>query len=297
VPASSAALPPLIDVHMHYGRLYLHDEPQGLTPEALLKFMDDFGIERAALLPIESPEEAHFYVTTEYAVEIARRHPDRFIPFCNVDPRIGSPDNADLIRGRLAEHKEQGCRGYGEAMTGLWVDDERLQRVYEACGELSIPIIFHFDSYRNRDDKGLPRFEKMLRKFPDTIFVGHGQHFWAEISGDVTEEEFGTYPERPVAPGGAVPRLMEQCPNLYADLSAGSAFNGLTRDPEFGFGFLEKWQDRLMFATDICVTRHLPTEPRIIGYLRSALQSGRIDEAAAARICRENAVRVFDLDA
>lgn len=180
-------LPGLIDVHLHVGRLYVDDE-KGLLPELLLDFMDRSGIEQAALLPIESPEEAHFFITTEYVLEICRKHPDRFIPFCNVDPRIGTKDNSSQIYPRLKQYKEAGCKGYGEAMSGLFIDNERLQRVYVACGELHLPIIFHIDRYRNIDEKGFPRLERMLQVYPKTIFVGHGQHFWAEISGDVREE-------------------------------------------------------------------------------------------------------------
>ncbi|MFA6928952.1 MAG: hypothetical protein WCT05_01395, partial [Lentisphaeria bacterium] len=36
------------------------------------------------------------------------------------------------------------------------------------------------------------------------------------------------------------------------DLSAGSGCNALTRDPDFAFQFLEEFQDRLFFGTDVC---------------------------------------------
>ena len=279
-----------IDTHMHAGKLYV-GEPH-LTPEYLLTFMDDLEIDRAILLPIESPEEAHYYVTTEEIIGYASGHPDRFIAGCNVDPRIGTGDNARLIHARLKEYRERGCVSYGEAMTGLWIDDERLQRVYASCGELGMPIVYHIDGLRNRDERGFPRFERMLASFPDTVFVGHAQHFWAEISGDVTEEQFSAYPEGPVAPGGALERLFVSYPNLYADISAGSGLNALTRDPDYGFAFLERFADRLFFGTDIC--RHGLDIPHA-KFLIDARDSGRISETIFRKIARENAERVFDI--
>ena len=45
-------------------------------------------------------------------------------------------------------------------------------------------------------------------------------------------------------------RLMEQYPNLYADLSAGSGAGAISRDEEFGREFFVRRADRVMFGTD-----------------------------------------------
>lgn len=89
----------MIDIHMHVGRL-CQSEKKALTPSYLLKLMDAHGIEKAALLPIESPEETDYYVTTEEVLRVCRRHPDRFIPFCFQDKLLFGTDvcryNQDL---------------------------------------------------------------------------------------------------------------------------------------------------------------------------------------------------------
>ena len=275
----------MIDIHMHTGRLYL-SENRGLTPAYLLKFMDKHDIEKAALLPIESPEETDFYVTTEEVLRICKRHPDRFIPFCNVDPRRGNSDLTTDFYGILKEYRDRGCKGFGEAMSGLYVDDPRLQKIYEACGQLGLPIIFHMDALRNMDKKGLPRFESMIKKFPETIFVGHGQHFWAEISSDVEEEDFGRYPLGKVTRPGAVERLLSMYPNAYADLSAGSGWNAISRDPEFGDWFVNAYQDKLLFGTDIC---RLNLDFPLIEYLNS----GAVPREAYEKITVRNALRIL----
>jgi hypothetical protein len=280
----------MIDVHMHIGKLYVGERP--LTPKHLLKFMDANGVEKAILLPIESPEEAHYYVTTEYVLRVVGAHPDRFVAGCNVDPRIGTGDNMATLRARLTEYRDKGCRAYGEAMTGLAIDDPQLQRVYAICGELGLPIIYHMDGFRNVDEKGFPRFERMLKQYPQTIFVGHAQHFWAEISGDVGVEQFSSYPKGPVMPGGSIVRLLDAYPNLYADLSAGSAFNALTRDAAFGYEFIERFQDKLFFGTDMC--RYVQ-EIDIVDFLRNARDRKRISGLAYDKIARLNAIGVFGI--
>lgn len=279
----------MIDIHMHIGRLYIGEKP--LTPSYLLRFMDKNRIERAVLLPIESPEEAHYYITTEYVVKVCKRHPERFIPFCNVDPKIAGADNSTQIYARLKEYQEQGCKGFGEAMSGLYIDDPRLQRIYKACGKLDLPIIFHIDRLRNIDEKGFPRFEKMIKKFPETVFIGHGQHFWAEISSDTTKEDFCSYPKGRIKSGGAIIKLLSRYPNLYADLSAGSGFNALTRDPAYGYRFLEKFQDKIIFGTDIC---RFNQEAPLIFYLKKILTEGKISKMAYNKITQKNAKKILN---
>lgn len=281
----------MIDIHMHIGKLYIGEK--SLTPSYLLRFMDNNGIERAALLPIESPEETHYYVTTEYVVNVSKRHPDRFIPFCNVDPRRGNADTSTDFYAILKEHKAKGCRGFGEAMSGLYIDDPRLQKIYEVCGELSLPIIFHIDALRNIDEKGLPRFENMIKKFPETIFIGHGQHFWAEISPDVKQEEFSDYPRGKIKSGGATVKLLNRYSNLYGDLSAGSGYNAITRDPDYGHKFLEQFQDKLLFGTDIC---HFNQDVPIISYLKESLTEDKISKTVYGKITQKNAERILKLD-
>ena len=40
--------------------------------------------------------------------------------------------------------------------------------------------------------------------------------------------------------GGLTDRWLEEYPNVYGDLSAGSGWNALTRDPEFGPDFVRR---------------------------------------------------------
>ena len=49
--------------------------------------MDEHDVEKAVLLPLTSPESSSFLLLTGPALKAAKDHPDRFIPFCSIDPR------------------------------------------------------------------------------------------------------------------------------------------------------------------------------------------------------------------
>jgi len=132
----------------------------------------------------------------------------------------------------------------------------------------------------------------VLQRFPDLKFFGHSQGFWSEIGGGLTAAEKNAYPKGPVKPGGTLKRLMRTYPNLYGDLSAGSGFNAISRDPEFGYRFLEEFQDKLLFGTDIC---HVNQKVEIAPYFKKALAEGKISKIAYNKIVRENAIRLLRL--
>lgn len=277
----------LIDVHTHVGRL-LRDIPAN-HPEDLIATLDRYGIERAAVMACDNPEELDYYVTAEMVLAACARYPDRLVPFCNVDPRHRYPDRFDP-RPIIEDYIAQGCRGFGEILAGVPIDYPGLQQIYQVCGELGLPVLFHADHHICYDELGLPRLERMLQAYPDTVFIGHATHFWAEITADVTLDDYrgGHYPAGPITPVGAADRLLATYPNLYADLSARSGYNAVTRDPAFGLSFLERHQDKLLFATD--TLRPAQDQP-IVDFIRHC----DIHETVRAKIGYQNAVRLLRL--
>ncbi len=237
---------PRIDTHTHLGRLR-RDDP-GLTPEGLLSRLDRLGVRRAVVLAVESPEELDYYVPTTQVMDWCARHPGRLIPFCACDPRHRYPGRFDPYPV-LAEYAAAGCRGFGENLCGLPIDDPMQRRVYEACARLRLPVVLHIDRWINRDAPGLPGLERIVKDYPEVTFIGHAQCFWREISAEVDPE--GLYPTGPVVPGGRVEELLSRYPNLMADLSAHSGYNALARDPEHAAAFLERQRHKLLFGTDL----------------------------------------------
>jgi len=290
----------IIDVHAHIGRCG-RQRTDTLSAEQLVAKMDAWGIARACVLPLHDTAEGWYLAnTTEDILAACDRFPDRLIPFCLIDPRFGDNSPTTDFRDLLAEYAERGCKGIGEFLPNLHFDDPRCLNLYAQAGEAGLPVLFDMmpqigGMYGVVDDPCLPRLERVLRELPATVFIGHGPAFWAEISGDVPPGERGGYPTGPVAPGGAVPRLMATYPNLWADLSAGSGHNALTRDPAFGLEFLDRFQDKLLFGTD--VLRHDQTEAGvpIVGLMRRLLADGLLAPAAYRKIACANAVRLLGL--
>jgi predicted TIM-barrel fold metal-dependent hydrolase len=88
-----------------------------------------------------------------------------------------------------------------------------------------------------------------LEDFPRLTFIGHGPLFWQGVDSknvnDVT-----IYPKGPVDGKGLTCQLLEKYNNLYADLSAGSGLNFLTRDRSFTKNFISRFSNKLLYGTD-----------------------------------------------
>jgi uncharacterized protein len=292
----------LIDMHVHtaLARHPLLARANGTrypAPERLLSMMDAHGIDKAAVMATVSPECRYSLVTPEEVLSICGSHPDRLIPFCSLDPRNLTNDARADFRPLLAAYRELGCRGIGEFMPNMGWDDPRMGNLLGQVEESGLPLTFHLAPavggfYGVFDEAGLPGLERSLRAFPRLRFIGHSQPFWAEIGTDVIREGRRIdYPKGPVQPGRTV-QLFRAYPNLYGDLSAGSGFGAISRDPEFGLRFLEEFADRLFFATDIAnETQDLP----IVEHFRGLAASGRLSRETFEKITWRNAVRVLGL--
>ena len=288
-PAEPKRASKYIDVHTHIGTTW--NGNRELTPKQLLDWMDAHDVERAVLLPLVSPESSSYLLLTEPALAAAQEHPDRFVAFCAIDPRTsvrgGLKGFVDIIRSYV----DRGAKGFGEHKVGLDFDDPLMMQVYEACQEVGIPLLFHMDTIRGKDLPGLRRLEHALRTFPKLDFIGHGPGWWASISGDVQDvKDLGAYPKGPVAPGGAIDRLMGEYDNLFGDLSAGSGANAIARDRDFGLEFLIRRQDRLLFGTDYLEPGQAVPQFELFDGLD-------LPADVEAKVFRENAVRVLKLDA
>ncbi|MEW6355988.1 MAG: amidohydrolase family protein [Planctomycetota bacterium] len=267
--------------HLHYsGRL--PDEARGITAEQLIDTMNRRGIDKSVLLPMETPELTSGYCLTERAIEAAERYPERLIPFVHSDPR--KPRCLDLI-AHFAKHPL--VKGFGELVDPLPFDDPLRMRIYAKCGELGLPVVFYGAKNNSLDEVGLPRLEKCLQEHPDTIFIGHGPRWWNAISAD--DDGACGYPDSPVTSGGAADRLLQEYDNMYADLSAGSGYNAVTRDPEFTRGFIGRNWTKLLFATDYLSAGH------DLGHA-AWMRETPMDEAHRSAIAEGNARRILHLD-
>ena len=292
----------LIDIHIHTARrrhpaLRRAAGTRYPDPQRAIQMMNEAGIDKAVVMTTVSPECRYTIVTTEETLEICALYPDRLIPFCNFDPRFLTNDAKADFRPLLAAYSEMGCRGVGEYFPNIPFDDPLNMNFFRQVEEAGLPLTFHIAPqaggyYGCIDEVGLPRLERVLKAFPELNLLAHSQGFWAEISTDVLQKgERVQYPEGPVTPGRVV-ELMRRYPNLYGDLSANSGYNAISRDPEFGYRFLEEFQDRLCWGTDLA---NDPQELPIVGYFAKMKAEGLISDEAYEKITWKNADRLLDL--
>lgn len=288
-----------IDIHAH---AYLWPCPpqdgttQFCTPDEVIARYDELGIEKGILLPLIGPE-TYLPQSNEEIIEICRLYPDRFIPFCNIDPRgIGNASDTDFGVW-LNWYKDHGCKGVGEFMPNLPFMHPLVLNFFRQVEAIGFPLTFDISDrigggYGLYDDPGLPQLEYCLRSFPKLKIFGHGPAFWAEIGQLETPDDRAGYPPYPIKAEGVVPKLFRRHENMWGDLSAGSGYNALARDPEYAAKFLTEFQDRLMFGTDICRYNQKIELPEFLLKLKS---KGKISGEAFHKIAKGNACRLFNL--
>ncbi len=188
---------------------------------------------------------------------IARdRYPNRFVlGFC-----------PHPLMGDAVARLQSAIGIYGVTVCGEWkfripFDDPRSIRLFHAAGEAGLPVVLHLDVPFIADGNGGQKYapawyggtvenlERALIACPKTRFIGHAPGFWREISADADRDP-ETYPNGKVSAPGKIHHLLERHDNLYADLSAGSGCQALSRDPEHAKTFLERYSERLLFARD-----------------------------------------------
>ncbi|NJD04685.1 MAG: amidohydrolase [Ruminiclostridium sp.] len=288
----------IIDIHGHIGRI-LPDRREFMDVTNLIAKMDAWGIDKTCVLPVsEHPEGAYLEADTEDIIAACGYYPERLIPFCLIDPRYGNrPDmNFSYL---LEEYKARGCKGLGEFLPKMDFDDIRCMNLYRQAGKSGLPVLFDMQdgpySYGLCDNYGLPKLEYALKACPETIFIGHGPTFWAEISADVPVEDRSGYPGGLVQQGGAVPKLMRKYHNLWAETSARSGYNAIIRDPGFGLEFLDEFQDKLIFGIDSCRRSDVNQTPPIIKLFNDLRQQRRLTEGAIEKITWKNCKQLLKI--
>lgn len=283
-----------IDLHLHCSRCAVPRTPELFvsTAQEMVPHMQALGIEKAVLMSMG--ESGGPMGSNEDNRKICEQDPMHFAWMCNLDA-----DGQGSVRERLASYKAQGAIGIGELVIHRRLDDPLLQEIFAAAGEYQLPVTFHMSpaqgfGYGVVDDPGLPLLEQTLRQFPSTMFLAHSQPFWIEMSADAPKDPEGrnAWGKGPVIPGGRVPELFEKYPNLYGDLSANSAGCAIMRDPAFGLQFLERYADRLFFATDMVNTEMVFPLGQ---WLDNQYAQGCLSESAYEKICRINAKQFFGL--
>ena len=283
-----------IDLHLH---LTLEQLPKQnnmfiSSAENMIPHLEKLGIKKGVLMsggeknsPIGSNDENK---------RICEKYPEHFSWMCNLDYV-----DIDSVYDRLSKYKSEGAIGVGELMINKRIDDLFLDKIFESCEKLDMPVLFHMSpeegfSYGVVDESGLPLLEELLKKYPKLKVIGHSQSFWIEMSGDAPKDRDGrnSWGDGKVTSGGRIPQLFAKYPNLYGDLSANSGGQAIMRDSKFGLDFLEKYSDRLFFATDMVNTDMVFPLGQ---WLDKQLELGNITKDTYEKICYKNAQDILGL--
>lgn len=248
---------PAIDIHCHWG----HEQ----DPAALLSAMDAQGVITAVDLSGGSGAQLDRLLK-----RFAANAPERLLIFCNIDfSQIDQPEFVEKNVAYLRDAKQRGVRGLkifkslgltvkDQRGNRVPVDDVRLGPIFDACGQLGLPVLIHsgdpppffqpVDRFNERwlqlarhpdwsfAGAGFPTFEqvmdehfRMIRAHPQTVFIS--AHM-ANLGDDLV----------------ALGRRLDECPNLYVDISG--RVEELGRQPFAARKFFIRYQDRILFGTD-----------------------------------------------
>jgi predicted TIM-barrel fold metal-dependent hydrolase len=267
-PQSIYKIPKTFIEKAKYPIIDLHSHPYAETPEQIaqwVKNMDEVGIEKTIILTHQVG--ARFdSIYAEYA-----KYPERFDVWCGFDysgydqPGFGPAAVTELERCVKVGAKgvgELGDKGKGLVYCptkayGMHPDDPRMDPLFEKCAELHLPVSLHIadpiwmyqpmdstnDGLMNAVEWRLDNkpdivghagmieiFERTLQRHPKTIFIAC--HFM-NLSYDLNR----------------LGKLLDKFHNLYADISARYAETAPI--PRFVSKFYEKYQDRLVYGTDM----------------------------------------------
>ncbi len=220
---------PVLDTHLHLRQ----------DADACWTHMQGCGVTHAVLLTRAQDQE-------KAKAEMEKR-PKHFVRSVSANP--AQPDSDKALRDAI----KAGAVSMGELKYNLALDSPEMRRVYDIAAEMQVPVMMHIQVFPHFDGEkpyntGYPQFDKVIKAYPKTNFIGHGDFFWANIAADVPTDR--GYPSGPIQAGGITDRWLSDFPNFYGDMSANSGNNALSRDPGFSKGFITRHKNKLIFGSD-----------------------------------------------
>lgn len=252
---------PVIDFHSH-------DYPKSdAEVDEWVRTMDEVGIAKTIILSY-STGAGFDSIVDKYA-----RYKNRFEVWCGFDyTGMDQPGWQERAVAELERCYKKGARGVGELGDkglgefyskptpgwGVHIDDPRMKPLLKRCGELHMPISIHVaedawmylpadstnDGLMNaatwkvdmtkkgilNHDQLIATLEHAVKENPNTTFIAC--HL-ANTSSDLSQ----------------LGKLLDQYPNLYADMAA--RYAELAPIPRYVHQFLEKYNNRIVYGTDM----------------------------------------------
>ena len=224
----------IIDIHQH-------THYAGRSDEALLAHQKTMGVSKTVLLPAGSKLglEADVF-GNDSALALVKKYPKQYYFFANELPNIAETKHV------IEKYLKLGAIGIGEQKYFVDSDSSSIELIAAIAREFRVPVLLHFQ--HGKYNMSYARFHKILEKFPTVNFIGHAQTFWNNIDSKIDQSDL--YPKHKVTRGGITDRWLSDYANMFADMSAGSGLNAMTRDEDHAREFLNRHQDKLLYGSD-----------------------------------------------
>jgi predicted TIM-barrel fold metal-dependent hydrolase len=263
---------PVVDAHAHLF-VRLRHSPEQL--DAFVTVMDQNNI--ALCVSLDGTLGDKFDEHQKYL----SKYEDRFVIFANIDfqgagradePATWDVNRPDFVRRavmQLTEAKGRGAAGlklfkgfgleYKNADGSLIaIDDPRFDPIWQACGELGLPVLIHTAdpaAFFLPIDERNERWEELHRR-PDWSFYGgkfpRREDLLAALNRVIAKHPKTNFIGAHVANNAedlkSVGQWLDKYPNLHVEIA--SRISELGRQPYTARAFFLKYQDRILFGTD-----------------------------------------------
>jgi predicted TIM-barrel fold metal-dependent hydrolase len=304
---------PVIDYHNHL---------DSMQPADVLKVMDQCGVEHVVNITMQVGQTA-----LDIMDRFHNHAPDRFssigwMNWSGVERDDFVQVTMDRLR-RLVDHGACGIKFWKDLGLTLRdtdgsllrIDDERFSPIFEACGTLGLPVMFHTSdpsAFFDPIDAHNERYEE-LAAHPDWGFHGlpvTKRELLEQRNRVIARHTATTFVGAHCAESGEdlayLAQQLDELPNLQIDISARTPELG--RQPYSARAFFLKYADRILFGTDLLPEvemyrlhyRFLETADEYFEYPSHASRQGRwniyglfLPDDVLLKVYRENALRLL----
>jgi len=266
---------PVIDVHTHLSESAKYDKGVAIvsereflaTPEELLQVMDAENVRTLVNLT-----GGYGTGLRDAIARYDQPHPGRFISFCEpIYAKFTDPKYPQIQADTIQQSHQAGARGLKILKTlGLYlrenitsgklvpIDDRRFDPMWDACGELNMPVAIHVSdpvAFFTPIDQYNERYEE-LHEHPDWSFYGGDFPSNAELL-EARNRVIARHPKTQflvLHVGNFAENLanvsenLDRFSNMTVELAA--RIGELGRQPRTARRFFDKYQDRIMLGTD-----------------------------------------------
>jgi predicted TIM-barrel fold metal-dependent hydrolase len=255
---------PIVDVHNHLGRR-LTGVWRAPDPDALIAMMDAAGVATIVNLDGEWTDELEANLD-----RYDRKHPGRFVTFARVDWNdTSTPGWGDRMAASLTDSVRRGAAGLklwkdiglrvrDERGQLIFLDDERLEPLWDALAETGVPALIHTAdpaAFFQPLDARNERLEELLRH-PDWHFYGPEfpplqrllDAFEAVVAAHPRVRFIGAHVGCLAENLDWVEQMLDRYPNYRVDIAARIAELG--RQPRRTRALIEHHPDRVLLGTD-----------------------------------------------